>query len=59
MNCRAEQGQPAAVALSAAHQIPFYTAGMRVGLLGGEFDVLSRIGGPTVVTARFRRWRAA
>jgi len=31
----------------------------RVGLLGGEFDVLSRIGGPTVVTARFRRWRAA
>jgi len=36
-------------------------AGMnqRVELLGGDFDVLSRIGGPTVVTARFRRWRAA
>jgi signal transduction histidine kinase len=36
-------------------------AGMsqRVDLLGGDFDVLSRIGGPTVVTARFRRWRAA
>lgn len=31
----------------------------RVDLLGGDFDVLSRIGGPTVVTARFRRWRAA
>ncbi len=36
-------------------------AGMsqRVDLLGGDFDVLSRVGGPTVVTARFRRWRAA
>ena len=31
----------------------------RVELLGGDFDILSRIGGPTVVTARFRRWRAA
>jgi signal transduction histidine kinase len=31
----------------------------RVDLLGGDFDVLSRIGGPTVVTARFRRWRDA
>jgi len=28
----------------------------RVDLLGGDFDVLSRLGGPTVVTARFRRW---
>lgn len=36
-------------------------AGMnqRVELLGGDFDVLSRVGGPTVITARFRRWRAA
>jgi two-component system, NarL family, sensor histidine kinase DegS len=35
-------------------------AGMRhrVDLLGGDFDVLSRPGGPTVVTARFKRWRA-
>jgi protein-histidine pros-kinase len=33
--------------------------GQRVDLLGGDFDVLSRVGGPTVVTARFRRWRAA
>jgi signal transduction histidine kinase len=35
-------------------------AGMneRVGLLGGDFEVLSRIGGPTVVTALFRRWSA-
>ena len=36
-------------------------AGMsqRVDLLGGDFDVLSRIGGPTVVTARFRRWNSS
>jgi signal transduction histidine kinase len=31
----------------------------RVDLLGGDFDVLSRPGGPTVVTARFQRWSAA
>ena len=31
----------------------------RFGLLGCDFDVLRRISGPTVVTARFRRWRAA
>jgi signal transduction histidine kinase len=29
----------------------------RVELLGGEFSVLSRPGGPTVVTALLRRWR--
>jgi signal transduction histidine kinase len=29
----------------------------RVGLLGGTFDVLSKPGGPTVVTAVFARWR--
>ena len=28
----------------------------RVALLGGDFSVLSRPGGPTVVTARFERW---
>lgn len=28
----------------------------RVGLLGGEFAVLSRVGGPTVVTAHLQRW---
>jgi two-component system NarL family sensor kinase len=35
-------------------------AGMtqRVDLLGGDFDILSRVGGPTVVTARFHRWKA-
>jgi Signal transduction histidine kinase len=33
-------------------------AGMRqrVELLGGELDVLSIVGGPTVVTARLERW---
>ena len=31
----------------------------RVDLLGGEFDILSRPGGPTVVTARFRRWNSS
>ena len=29
----------------------------RVELLGGEFSILSRPGGPTVVTALLRRWR--
>jgi signal transduction histidine kinase len=45
----------------AVHTDTLGLAGMsqRVDLLGGDFDVLSRIGGPTVVTARFRRWRAA
>ena len=28
----------------------------RVGLINGDFSVLSRPGGPTVVTARFERW---
>jgi signal transduction histidine kinase len=28
----------------------------RVDLLGGELDVRSAVGGPTVVTARFQRW---
>ena len=28
----------------------------RVALLGGDFAILSRVGGPTVVTARFERW---
>jgi signal transduction histidine kinase len=28
----------------------------RVALLGGDFSVLSRPGGPTVVSARFERW---
>jgi len=28
----------------------------RVGLLGGSFDILSKPGGPTVVTALLRRW---
>jgi two-component system NarL family sensor kinase len=34
-------------------------AGMRerIGMLGGEFEVLSKPGGPTVVTAVLRRWR--
>jgi two-component system sensor histidine kinase DegS len=31
----------------------------RVDLLGGDFDILSRPGGPTVVTARFRRWNSS
>ena len=46
---------------SVIHTDALGLAGMnqRVELLGGDFDVLSRIGGPTVVTARFRRWRAA
>ena len=46
---------------AAIHTDALGLAGMsqRVDLLGGDFDVLSRIGGPTVVTARFRRWRAA
>jgi signal transduction histidine kinase len=36
----------------------FGLAGMRqrVELLGGEFDVLTQLGGPTVVTARLERW---
>jgi hypothetical protein len=29
----------------------------RVRLLGGEFEILSRTGGPTIVSALFRRWR--
>jgi signal transduction histidine kinase len=29
----------------------------RVDLLGGSLDVLSKPGGPTVVTALFTRWR--
>ena len=29
----------------------------RVKLLGGEFEILSRRGGPTLVTATLRRWR--
>jgi len=29
----------------------------RVGLLGGSFDILSKPGGPTVVTALLRRWK--
>jgi signal transduction histidine kinase len=29
----------------------------RVKLLGGEFEILSRPGGPTLVTATLRRWR--
>jgi signal transduction histidine kinase len=28
----------------------------RVGMLGGDFSILSRPGGPTVVSARFERW---
>lgn len=31
----------------------------RVDLLGGDFNILTRAGGPTIVTARFRRWRPA
>jgi signal transduction histidine kinase len=36
-------------------------AGMRqrVELLGGEFEALTRLGGPTVVTARLERWHGA
>ena len=36
----------------------FGLAGMRqrVELLGGEFEVLTRLGGPTVVTVRLERW---
>jgi len=30
--------QPRSVTLSAAHQIPFHTPGMRIGLLGGSFN---------------------
>jgi two-component system, NarL family, sensor kinase len=29
----------------------------RVKLLNGEFEILSRVGGPTIVTALFPRWR--
>lgn len=31
----------------------------RVKLIGGEFEILSRQGGPTLVTATLRRWRRA
>jgi hypothetical protein len=29
----------------------------RVKLIGGDFEILSRKGGPTLVTATLRRWR--
>jgi hypothetical protein len=31
----------------------------RLELLGGEFEALTRLGGPTVVTARLERWHGA
>ena len=31
--------------------------GERVRLLGGQFDIRSRIGGPTVLTVTLLRWR--